>query len=49
MMNQITIVVLVCGLAIIALFGLVLLIVCIAAGRESKRDKEWDDIDVPMR
>ena len=48
-MNQLVFIVLICGLSIIVLFGIVLLIVCIAASRESKRDKEWDDIDVPMR
>ena len=49
MMNQLAFIVLISGLAIIALFGFVLLIVCIASSRESKRDEEWDDIEVPMR
>lgn len=48
-MDELALAVLVSGLTIIALFGFVMLIVCIAASRESKRDKEWDDIDVPMR
>jgi len=48
-MNELASIVLVSGLTIMALFGLALLIVCIASSHESKRDKEWDDIDVPMR
>lgn len=48
-MNRLALIVLISGLTIIALFGFVLVIVCIAASRESTKDKEWDDVEVPMR